>query len=166
MIQITPIQIYHRDMVNLIIKDEWGSLEIVTRGKVHNAGELPGFIAHKDKVEELLGIITFNIPQVNDHAECEIVTLNSFREGSGIGSALIQEVTRYASAHACRRIWLITTNDNVHALRFYQKRGFKIKDIYVDAIKQSREIKPEIPLIGMHGIPIRDEIELEVKLPG
>jgi ribosomal protein S18 acetylase RimI-like enzyme len=161
---IKPIEEKDRNQVNLVIKGEWGSLDIVTRGKVHDVTTLPGFVAYKGK--RLVGLILFNIHQAGEQKECEIISLNSFKERSGIGSKLIQEVTRYASALACRRIWLITTNDNVHALRFYQKRGFRIKNIYIGAIGQSREIKPEIPLIGMHGIPIRDEIELEIKLPG
>lgn len=59
------------------------------------------------------------------------------------------------------RIWLITTNDNLNALGFYQKRGFRIKAVYPGAVDEARRIKPEIPLAASNGIPIRDEIELE-----
>jgi ribosomal protein S18 acetylase RimI-like enzyme len=162
-IKITPIEDKNRERVNTLIKKEWGSINVVSRGKTHDVSELPGFIAYVD--EELAGIITFKISD-GIQPDCEIVTINSFKEKSGVGSALIQEVTRYASAHACKRLWLITTNDNLQALRFYQRRGFRIKDIHVGAIEKSREIKPEIPLIGRNGILIRDEIELELKLIG
>jgi RimJ/RimL family protein N-acetyltransferase len=62
------------------------------------------------------------------------------------------------------RVWLITTNDNTDALRFYQKAGFRIVAVHQDAVALARRIKPEIPIMGENGIPIRDEIELELML--
>jgi hypothetical protein len=59
---------------------------------------------------------------------------------------------------------LITTNDNTAALRFWQKRGFKLLRVHRNAVEKSRKLKPEIPLTGNDGIPIRDEIELEMML--
>ena len=59
---------------------------------------------------------------------------------------------------------LITTNDNLSALRFYQKRSFDMVRLYLNAVEEARKIKPEIPLTGNDGIPIRHEIELEMKL--
>lgn len=62
------------------------------------------------------------------------------------------------------RVVLFTTNDNLHALRFYQKRGFDMVQIHRNAVEQARTLKPEIPLIGMDNIPLRHEIELEMLL--
>lgn len=56
------------------------------------------------------------------------------------------------------------TDDNLHALRFYQNRGFVLVAVYRNALEISRQLKPEIPLIGKNGIPLRDEIELEYTL--
>jgi ribosomal protein S18 acetylase RimI-like enzyme len=64
----------------------------------------------------------------------------------------------------CSRLWLITTNDNLIALKFYQKRGFQLIAVHPDALAESRKIKPSIPQFGMHGIPLRDEIELHMIL--
>jgi Acetyltransferase (GNAT) family len=64
----------------------------------------------------------------------------------------------------CRRVWLITTNDNLRALRFYQRRGFRLVAVHPDALARSRELKPSIPEIGLDGIPLRDELELELLL--
>jgi GNAT superfamily N-acetyltransferase len=118
---------------------------------------LPGFVAICEN--EPSGLITYHL----DSAECEIVTLDSLKEGYGIGSALIEAVKREALNAGCARLWLITTNDNTPALRFYQKRGFAIKAVYPNALENSRRLKPEIPEIGIDGIPIRDEIELEYR---
>ena len=109
---------------------------------------------------EPVGLVTHQIA----NGECEIMSLNSLVEGKGVGSALIDAVRNEAVGHRCRRIRLITTNDNTHALRFYQRRGFRLAAVYLNALEQSRRLKPEIPLTGMDGIPLRDEIELELIL--
>lgn len=140
-----------------LLEEHWHSTKIVSRGRVHCADELPGFIAVQDS--QPAGLVTCRI----DGDECEIVTLNSLMEGMGIGSALIDAVKDAAGAE-CRRLWLITTNDNTAALRFYQKRGFQFVAVYRSALDQSRSLKPEIPLVGIDGIPLRDEIELELPL--
>ena len=96
--------------------------------------------------------------------DCEIVTLDSEREGQGLGTKLIDAVIEEARNHNCKRVFLITTNDNLKALGFYQKRGFELVRINRGAVNESRKIKPGIPLIGMNNIPLRDEIELEIVL--
>jgi hypothetical protein len=97
--------------------------------------------------------------------DCEVLTLHTDRQWSGIGTALLAEVERIARAAGCTRLWLITTNDNVDALRFYQRRGFRLAALRAGAVDACRAgLKPEIPEIGAPGIPIRDEIELEQEL--
>lgn len=139
--------------------DQWGAEIVVGHGVIYHPAELPGFVAvHGDA---RIGQITYHI----EGKACEIVTLSSDVRGIGIGSALIAAVRNVAQQHSCQRLWLITTNDNLNALKFYQKRGFCITAVYPNAVGKSREIKPEIPLIGNDGIPIRDEIELAIILP-
>ena len=148
-----------RDWVHQTMIAEWGSEIAVVHGDVYRPAELPAFVA--EEKGEKVGLLTYHI----DGDACEIVTLNSWREGSGVGSALIEAVKQAARRKKCRRLWLVTTNDNLHALRFYQKRGFTISNVRVNAVEASRKLKPEIPLLGKDGIPIRDEIELEILLP-
>ena len=94
---------------------------------------------------------------------CEIVTINALLRGMGIGTALIQAL-KAALSWRCRRLWLITTNDNLAAMRFYQKRGFRLVAVHRNALDEARKLKPEIPLTGLDGIPLHDEIELEMML--
>jgi ribosomal protein S18 acetylase RimI-like enzyme len=155
-IQIRPLNDQDKPWVRHLWQENWGSNIMVSRGKIHRADELPGFIAVLDG--KPAGLITYDI--TGD--QCEITSLNSLVESEGIGSALVNAVKEAAVAAGCRRLWLITTNDNTAALRFWQKRGFKLAVVYPDAVEQSRRIKPEIPLTGNDGIPIRDEIELEI----
>ena len=90
--------------------------------------------------------------------------MNSLKENIGIGSALLDAVKDAAKKQGCKLLWLITSNDNTHALKFYQKYGLKLVAVHRDAIAKSRRLKPEIPLTGKDGIEIRDEIELEMIL--
>jgi ribosomal protein S18 acetylase RimI-like enzyme len=141
-----------------LLTDRWGSTMIVSRGVLHAASELSGFIATMKNIP--VGLLTYRF----EKNACEIVSLDSLTEGCGIGSALLISVEEFAREKKCKRIWLITTNDNLHALRFYQRRGYILAALYPNVIEQSRRIKPQIPAVGNEGIPIRDEIELEKKL--
>lgn len=134
----------------------WDAEIVVAHGVIYRPAALPGFLA--EAAGAPVGLLTYHIAG----EACEIVTLDSLRPGCGIGTALIAAAAAVARQAGCRRLWLITTNDNVHALRFYQKRGFRLAALHRDAVAVSRALKPEIPLIGMDGIPIRDEIELEM----
>jgi len=155
---IRPLAAIDRDWTVSLLKEHWGSTNMITRGKIHKADELPGFIALQD--DKAIGLVTYVI----EGGECEITSMNSLMEGAGVGAALVNAVRDVALEAGCKRICLITTNDNIHALRFWQKKGFSLVAVYPNAVEQSRQIKPEIPLIGEDGIPIRDEIELELLL--
>ncbi len=112
------------------------------------------------QVHEKVGLITYLI----EEDSCQIITINSTRPFTGIGVALIEAVHETARQHGCKRLWLITTNDNLYALHFYQKRGFVLVALHRNALEFASKLKPEIPLIGNDGIPLRDEIELEMIL--
>ena len=120
---------------------------------------MSGFIALNGE-NEWTGLVTF----VFDGDECEIVSIDSLRENEGIGSALIHAVAEEARQLQCRRVHLVTTNDNLRGLGFYQKRGFHLSALRSNAIEETRNLKPAIPLVAENGIPIRDEIELEMIL--
>jgi GNAT superfamily N-acetyltransferase len=153
-------QIHKEDTTWIIdlCNERWAGPMQITRGRAHHVDKHPGFIAVQD--DKPVGVITYNI----DGGQCEITLLNSLVEGKGIGTALVNEVRNAAREAGCTRFWLITTNDNTAGLRFWQKRGFSLVMVHRNALEKSRELKPEIPLIGNDGIPLRDEIELEMLL--
>jgi GNAT superfamily N-acetyltransferase len=155
---VRPLTKEDKEWITDLLTEWWGSPVIVTCGKVHYTDNLPGFVAIHD--EKPAGLVIY----IMERNECEIVTMNSLVENIGIGSALIDEVKQAARRTGCKRLWLITTNDNTAAMRFYQKRGFVFVAVHRNSIEQSRRLKPEIPTIGNDGIPIRDEIEFELSL--
>ena len=129
-----------RPWVRALLTQRWHSPRIVTRGRVHQTDDLTGFVAEVGG--ERAGLVTHRI----DAGECEIVSLDSLAEGQGVGSALVAAVRQTARDAGCARLWLITTNDNLRALRFYQKRGFVLVAVHANALDISRRLKPEIPL--------------------
>lgn len=153
--KIYSIKDIPNDKVKEFFKLLWGSPKMVISSGVYDCSELDGF-AVLNQEGEIIGLITYII---RDN-ECEIISLDSVEEGKGIGTSLVKEVENLAVKKNCNILKLITTNDNLHALRFYQKRGFILFRIINNAVEKARKIKPEIPLIGNDGIPIRDEIEM------
>lgn len=160
-IQIDPITTTHKVWIRQTLNTHWGSTQLVSRGQVYAGDQLPGFVALRR--DQPAGLVTYHL--VGQH--CEIVSLDSLVPGLGIGSALIKAVKEVAQSAGCRRLWLVTTNDNLPAIRFYQKRGFHLVAVHPDAVQISRSLKPCIPETGLEGIPIRDELEFEILLdPG
>ncbi|EJQ98617.1 GNAT family N-acetyltransferase [Bacillus cereus] len=155
MVHIQKITPEMKEAIQDFMCENWGSLMMVSRGRVHQLEELPGFVALRNN--RIVGIITCKVIE----NMCEIVSLNSFEEGKGIGTKLVDCVLQVAKENECEKVWLITTNDNMNALRFYQKRNFMMTNLYIDAVKEARKIKKEIPFIGYDNIAISHEIQLE-----
>ena len=110
---------------------------------------------------ELAGVLTY----VLGKRECEILTLHAARQWGGVGTALVEALEQLAAERGCRRVWVLTTNDNVDALRFYQRRGFRLAALNAGAVDDARAtLKPEIPPVGAYGIPLRDELVLDKRL--
>ncbi len=149
---------HDKESVRKIIKENWSSDLVVVHNTVFISSNLPGFIAEENG--NIIGLITFNIENNN----CEIVTLNSMKENCGIGSELINLVKEEAHNNKCSLLWLITTNDNLQTISFYEKRGFTLTEIKKDAVNESRKIKPEIPLVGLNNIPITDEYKFVINI--
>lgn len=154
-----PITDKIRPVLGEQIRQRWGSDLMVAHGINYYPAEQDGFVAMQ--AGELAGWITYTF----HGADCEITLLDSLRPRLGIGRALIGAVEELALLQGRKRLWLITTNDNLDALRFYQRIGFELVRINRHAVNVARQVKPEIPLVGDYGIPIRDEIELERLIP-
>lgn len=157
--QVHPLTPAQRPLAADWLVQRWGSERMVVHGQVYRPAELPGFVAVGTD-DQWLGLLTYHM---NGEAY-EIVTLDTDHPNQGIGTALVDAARQAAQQAGCRRLWLITTNDNTAALRFYQQRGFTLAAVHRDAVTRARQIKPEIPQIGNDGIPMRDEIELELTL--
>jgi GNAT superfamily N-acetyltransferase len=141
--------------VTELLGQRWGRTTVVAHGTEYDAAGLPALIAH-DK--GIAGLLTYTM---HDDG-LEIVSLDAVQQRRGIGTALLQAAMN--KAHHTGRLWLVTTNDNLDALRFYQRRHMRIVAVAPGAVEEARRIKPEIPEFGHYGIEIRDEITLEMRI--
>ena len=138
-----------------------GTALVARLGELIDARLPPALVA--DDGSRLVGVLTW----IAHEESFEVLTLHVTDQWRGTGTALLDGALRLAASLEFRRIWLITTNDNTDALRFYQRRGFRLARLHRGAVDRSRAtLKPTIPEVAANGIPIRDELELELVLPG
>ena len=152
---IVEIDKGYKETVIQLLSNNWGSDFMVTKGQIHHYKDLDGYVAIENG--KIVGVLTFRI--FDD--EVEIISLDSFQKNTGVGTALLKKVTEFVKQNSIKRLWLITTNDNLNALRFYQKRNWSMAALHKDAVTKARKIKPTISITGYYDIPIRHEIELE-----
>jgi ribosomal protein S18 acetylase RimI-like enzyme len=158
MVDVRPLTEDDRAWAAEVETDSWGAPVVARLGELVDPTGLPGFVALLDG--ERAGLATYAVRG----AECELVTIRSLHEGRGIGRALL-DATRGAAVEAgCGRLWLITTNNNLRALRLYQRWGMDLVALHRDAVAAGRRLKASIPERGHDGIPIRHELELELRL--
>lgn len=148
----------NRNLVNAFIKQHWYTTTMIIRGKEIDMTKVDGFYFRDGKT--IIGLITYIVY----NNILEITSLDSLQENQGIGSELVETVIHEVKERNLQKIVLITTNDNINAIRFYQKRGFDMAHLFRNAMDISRKLKPEIPLIGDNSIPLRHEIEFELSI--
>ena len=145
----------NRKLVNAFIMEHWHTTTMIIRGRQIDMTTTDGFFLRER--EKVIGLITYLVYG----RILEIISLDSLCENQGIGSMLVDMVIREAKERGVQKIVLITTNDNINAIRFYQKRGFDMAHLFRNAVDAARKLKPEIPLIGDNAIPLHHEIEFE-----
>ncbi len=148
----------NRKSVNDFIMEQWYTTKMILRGNEIDMTAVEGIVISENG--EIIGLLTYIVYDDT----LEITSLDSLRENQGIGTTLLEWVTSIAKEAGCKKIVVVTTNDNIKAIRFYQRRGYDMAHLYRNALEVSRKLKPEIPLIGENGIPLRHEIEFEMIL--
>jgi ribosomal protein S18 acetylase RimI-like enzyme len=137
--------------------DSWGGPLVAGHGELIDLSELPALVAQLDG--EPAGLLTYRRTGA-DPLEWEITSVDATIAGAGVGTALLDAVAAAAAEAGVRRLWLVTSNENTHALRFYQRRGYDLVAVHRNAVDEARRLKPGIPLEA-DGIPIHHELELE-----
>jgi len=145
-----------RKKVQPILDETWDSPYLAVNGKLWDSRIMLG-LAAVSKSDDVLGYLLYEFHD----GECEIMVLESVAQNIRIASALIGEVRQIAKSSGVNKVIIQTCNDNIKAIRFYQRRGFTIRAVRLGALDAARRLKPAIPLIGEEGIPLRDEIEFE-----
>lgn len=162
MITLRQIDATDLEWIRAELVHHWASTTIHSRDVAFQADQLPGWVAC-DVQGARVGLLTHT--PMRRGGECEVITLSTSLQRSGVGTKLLEHATNQARAAGCTRIFLTTTNDNLNALGFYQKRGWWLVAVYAGAVDRARAAKPAIPLLGLNDIPLHDDIELELRLP-
>lgn len=152
MIHIRPIEAGDRGWIQRRAAELWTAETVVGHGMIYHPAALEGFVA--EDAGRSVGLLTYIV----EHDACEIVTIDAFEVRRGVGTALMEA----AQALGHRRLWLVTTNDNVGAQRFYAHLGFRLVAVRRGEVQRSRRLKPEIPDLGQGDVPMRDELEYEL----
>jgi ADP-ribose pyrophosphatase YjhB (NUDIX family)/GNAT superfamily N-acetyltransferase len=163
-VAVRPAVEADREWIERTLVERWGSTLVVVRGRPLNAATLEALVAVAAAEEgdpEPAGLLTYR----RDDEALEVVTIDSLRPGEGIGRELLEQAARVARQSGAKRLWLITTNDNLHAVGFYQRQGLRIVAVHRGAVGRARLLKPAIPLVAGNGIELHDELELELALP-
>lgn len=159
MIRVRPIESGDRLWVIGRLEDAFGNVTVARKGVLVDASVLPGFVATDLGGGRPVGLLIYNVA----HGECEVVAIISTEESRGVGRALMEAARVRAEASGCSRLWLITTNDNARAFRFYQLWGMDLCAFYRHGARRSREVKPSLPQRGADGIPLEHELEFELR---
>jgi GNAT superfamily N-acetyltransferase len=145
-----------RSRTRALIRERWGDDVVVVHGEVLRPSDLPGFAGL-----DWEGLVTYRVRG----ARCEIVTIDALEAGVGVGTALLAAVVRAARQAGCAVIRVVATNDNLDALAWYERRGFRVVEVRRGEVARSRLLKPSIPKVNdANGLPIEDEVELELRL--
>jgi len=153
-VRVRPAVDGDRPMIAWLMTELWGSATQIVHQTVYRPADLPGLIAERGS--RVVGLLTFHV----DGPVLEVVTLNALERRSGVGTLLMEAAAAEARQLRCQEIRLTTTNDNLDAIRFYQRRGLRLVALRPEAVDRARAERPEIPRIGDYGIPLRDEIDL------
>ena len=140
------------------LRERWSDVHIARLGELVDASARTGLVADLDGAAA--GFVTLDVVGT----DCEVLTIDAFVPRAGVGTALLQASEEYARERGCDRLWLVTTNDNLPALRFYQRRGLRLVELRPGAVAEARRLKPSIPEVGYLGIEVRDELVLERRL--
>jgi ribosomal protein S18 acetylase RimI-like enzyme len=155
---LRPLTDADTDWLYRVVAEYCGGDPVITPDGLYVVRDLPGFVAEDEGTR--VGLAQYRIVS----GDCEIITLASLRSGRGIGSELVAAVRAVAERAGGRRLRVCTSNDNLNALGFYQKRGFALARLHRGAMERVRQVKPGVPLVGAGGIPLRDIVELELTL--
>jgi ribosomal protein S18 acetylase RimI-like enzyme len=156
--RIRRLRALDREFVTDFLDHHRVSPAVVSRGRLHEAESLPGFVALRDS--DAVGLLVYTVVD----SELEIVILHTVVDRIGLGSSLLREAKKAARRLECHRMWVVVTNDNTKALGFYQRNGFRMVAFYAAARDVARAMRPSLPELGVDGIPVHDEIELELLL--
>jgi GNAT superfamily N-acetyltransferase len=155
------------DWAENLLEAELAGRRQARRGELVDPLEGTGLVAEMDG--RPIGLITWFVADGSGarggEAEIRVLVVAPGMRERGAGSALLDEAHRVLAGSGVGQVWLVTTNDNLDALGFYQRRGWRLAELHAGAVDEARRhLKPAIGAVAENGIPIRDELVLAIDL--
>ena len=144
--------------IERILRETWG-LPVVSVHRNYMPPDVEGLV-YRDEWGTVQGLITWHI----EGERAEMVSLEAFQMGRHIGGRMLDEAEKALRQRGVKRLMIATTNDNLRALAFYVRRGYRLIAVHLDALDRVRVAKPQVPHTGIDGLPLRDMMELEKEL--
>jgi ribosomal protein S18 acetylase RimI-like enzyme len=154
--EIRPIT--DRAFLEELLRLRWSDGALILRGKIIHPKDVDALAAYHDG--RLAGVATWRL----EGPILYLATLNNISEQRGVGVALLDAMMELGRRKGSALMRVIVTNDNLNALGFYQRRGFRMIALHPGAVDTIRTLMPNVPTMGANRIPMRDEIELEIDL--
>lgn len=145
--------------IDRLVRENWG-LPVVCIDRLYEPADLEGLVWREGS--EIQGLVTWAVE--GDRAE--IVTMDAFVQGTHIGGRLLDAAESELRQRGVRTIVVVTTGDNLRAVAFYIRRGYRLMRLDLDGMERVRMLKPSVPETGTEGLPLRDMWELRKELPG
>ena len=146
------------DQVASHLRRVWGDTAVAVHGRLFECTALPALVALREGT--IVGVLTYCL----EGDVLEIVSCDAGPPGERGGTALVAAVLDLAPRIGATRVVCTTTNDNTQGLGFWQSQGFRLAALRLNGVADARLLKPGIPLTGYRGLPIRDELDLELVL--
>ncbi len=136
----------------------WG-LPVVSLDREYQPTDVEGLV-YRDGDGAPQGLVTWYV----DGDRAEIVTVDAFEQGRHVGGRLLNGAEEEMRRRGAKRATIMTTNDNLRAIAFYVRHGYRIVAVHLDAMDRVRQLKPEVPKTGHDDLPLQDVIELVKQL--
>ena len=136
----------------------WG-IPVVSTRRSYEPEDVQGLV-YRDEWGEPQGLITWHI----DGDSAELVSVDAYQQGRHIGGRLLIAAETELHKRGVRHLMIVTTNDNLRAIGFYVRHGYRITKLDLDGVERVRELKPDVPRTGHDGLPLRDMLELSKEL--
>ena len=150
------IEVAEAQFIADTVRNNWG-LPVITAARDYTLEDITGGFLWRDGAGDPQGLITWAI----DDEHAEIVTMDAFIQGVHIGGRLLDAAEAELAGRGVRRLSITTTNDNLRALAFYVRRGYRLVRLDLDGVDRVRAVKPGVSATGNEGVPLRDMWELE-----
>ena len=139
-----------------LFNQDFGRTKIVAFGELMDVEEMPALVAVRHSTPS--GALAYRL--LGDALHVVALATDPMWQRSGVAAYLLAEAELLARRLKLGRLLVATTNDNLPALYFYQRHGYRLTELIPNSVADHTHQEEA----GFAGIPVRDEVRLEKRL--